>query len=112
MQNAIKLTDTEIHGRKLRVSAKRTNVPGMKQGGRGRGGRGGRGFNPYGMMMMPMMMPHMFGGRGKGQRSRRPRRTRRPRCAVLNEVGRDEDEKKTCFALPDAPLLVFKEDVN
>ena len=67
VQNAIKLTDTEIHGRKLRVSAKRTNVPGMKQGGRGRGGRGGRGFNPYGMMMMPMMMPHMFGGRGRGR---------------------------------------------
>ena len=46
VQNAVKLTDTEIHGRKLRVSAKRTNVPGMRQGGRGgRGGRGG--FNPY-----------------------------------------------------------------
>ena len=41
VQNAIALTDTEIHGRKIKVSAKRTNVPGMRAGGRG--GRGGRG---------------------------------------------------------------------
>ena len=33
VQSAIALTDTEIHGRKLKVSAKRTNVPGMKAGG-------------------------------------------------------------------------------
>ena len=30
--NAIALSDTEIHGRKIRVNAKRTNVPGMKAG--------------------------------------------------------------------------------
>ena len=59
VQNAVKLTDTEIHGRKLRVSAKRTNVPGMRQGGRGgRGGRGG--FNPYMNPMMMMMNPIRF----------------------------------------------------
>ena len=33
VQSAIALTDTEIHGRKLKVSAKLTNVPGMKAGG-------------------------------------------------------------------------------
>jgi polyadenylate-binding protein 2 len=68
VQNAVKLTDTEIHGRKLRVSAKRTNVPGMSQGGMGgRGGRGG--FNPYMNPMMMMMNPMMmgFGGRGRGR---------------------------------------------
>ena len=75
--NALLLTDTEVHGRKIKVSAKRTNVPGMKQGGRGGRGRGGRGgrfgmYNPYGMMM-PMMMPMPFmgrGGRGRGRGGR------------------------------------------
>jgi polyadenylate-binding protein 2 len=71
--NAIALTDSEIHGRKLKVNAKRTNVPGMKagggRGGGGRGGRGGggRGFNPYMNPMMMMMNPFMMGGRGGGR---------------------------------------------
>lgn len=41
---AIKLDQTLLRGRELKVSAKRTNVPGFGRGGfRGRGGRGGRG---------------------------------------------------------------------
>ena len=59
------------------MAPKRTNVPGMKQGGRGRGGRGGRGrgfYPPYGMMPM-MPPPFMYGygyapyggGRGRGR---------------------------------------------
>ena len=47
VQSAIALTDTEIHGRKLKVSAKRTNVPGMKAGGRGGRGEGGGRHAPY-----------------------------------------------------------------
>jgi polyadenylate-binding protein 2 len=57
----------EFPHRKLKVSAKRTNVPGMKAGGRGRGrGR----FGAFGgMMMVPMMMPYGRGrGRGRGGR--------------------------------------------
>ncbi|WMV20016.1 hypothetical protein MTR67_013401 [Solanum verrucosum] len=40
VQNALLLNESELHGRKLKVSAKRTNVPGMKQ-------FRGRRFNPY-----------------------------------------------------------------
>jgi polyadenylate-binding protein 2 len=58
----------ELPQRKLKVSAKRTNVPGMKAGGRGRGRGGGRfGGFPGGMMMVPMMMPY---GRGRGRGGR------------------------------------------
>jgi polyadenylate-binding protein 2 len=64
--NALLLNDTEVHGRKIKVSAKRTNVPGMKAGSGGRGGGGARGWNPYGMMM-PMMMPMPYMGRGRGR---------------------------------------------
>uniref|UniRef100_A0A7S0RJ00 RRM domain-containing protein n=1 Tax=Pyramimonas obovata TaxID=1411642 RepID=A0A7S0RJ00_9CHLO len=71
VQTAVALNGTELHGRPLKISAKRTNVPGMKQGGRGRGrgGRGGRFGMPYGGYgMMPMMMPMMpYGGRGFGR---------------------------------------------
>ncbi|KAE9465082.1 hypothetical protein C3L33_03020, partial [Rhododendron williamsianum] len=31
IQNALLLNESELHGRQLKVSAKRTNVPGMKQ---------------------------------------------------------------------------------
>lgn len=68
---------SELRGRALKVAPKRTNVPGMKQGGRGRGGRGrgGRFYGGYpGMMpmMMPYGMPMMYppyggGGRGRGR---------------------------------------------
>ncbi|KAL5650817.1 hypothetical protein ACJX0J_036275, partial [Zea mays] len=40
VQEAIKLNESELHGRQLKVAPKRTNVPGMKQ-------PRGRGFNPY-----------------------------------------------------------------
>ncbi|XP_057509552.1 polyadenylate-binding protein 1-like [Actinidia eriantha] len=40
VQNALLLNDSELHGRQLKVSAKRTNVPGMKQ-------YRGRRPNPY-----------------------------------------------------------------
>ncbi len=87
VEAACLLEGSELHGRALKVSPKRTNVPGMRArgGGRGRGrGRGGGmpygmpGGMPYGMMMM---MPPMFGyggggggyaprggGRGRGRR--------------------------------------------
>mmetsp|Transcript_30492 Transcript_30492/g.58707 ORF Transcript_30492/g.58707 Transcript_30492/m.58707 type:complete len:222 (-) Transcript_30492:529-1194(-) len=69
---AVQLAGTELHGRPLKVSAKRTNQPGMKAGrGRGRG-RGRSGFGGYpGFGMMPMMMPMMpFAGRGYRGRGR------------------------------------------
>lgn len=40
VQNAILLNESELHGRQLKVTAKRTNIPGMKQ-------YRGRRFNPY-----------------------------------------------------------------
>ncbi|KAK6936462.1 RNA recognition motif domain [Dillenia turbinata] len=40
VQNALLLNESELHGRQLKVSAKRTNIPGMKQ-------YRGRRFNPY-----------------------------------------------------------------
>ncbi|XP_031259456.1 polyadenylate-binding protein 1 isoform X2 [Pistacia vera] len=40
VQNALLLNETELHGRQLKVSAKRTNIPGMKQ-------YRGRRPNPY-----------------------------------------------------------------
>lgn len=43
VQNAIMLDNSELRGRQIRVTAKRTNVPGLK---RGRGRRGGY-FVPY-----------------------------------------------------------------
>ncbi|GAA6006370.1 hypothetical protein JCM10207_000619 [Rhodosporidiobolus poonsookiae] len=51
--NAVLLNETMFRGRLLKVSAKRTNVPGMaSRGGRGRGGyrggyRGRGGYSPY-----------------------------------------------------------------
>ncbi|KAI9230666.1 MAG: hypothetical protein DHS80DRAFT_28555 [Piptocephalis tieghemiana] len=45
VSNAAALTDSLFHGRTIKVTPKRTNIPGMKRGrGRGRGSyRGGRG---------------------------------------------------------------------
>ena len=49
--NAVLLDGSELRGRNLKVLPKRTNVPGLKARGRGRGGfRGGR----------------AYGGRGRG----------------------------------------------
>ncbi|KAL6509400.1 Polyadenylate-binding protein 1 [Orobanche gracilis] len=66
VQNAVLLNESELHGRQLKVSAKRTNVPGMKQ-------YRGRRPNPYfGSTRRPFMpglpgYPHGFGGfRGLG----------------------------------------------
>ncbi|KAF1878387.1 hypothetical protein Lal_00047055 [Lupinus albus] len=62
IQNAILLNESELHGRQLKVSAKRTNVPGMKQyyGRRPMGFRGRRPFMPS-----PFYPPAGFGTYGK-----------------------------------------------
>ncbi|XP_062228468.1 polyadenylate-binding protein 2-like isoform X1 [Phragmites australis] len=71
VQEAVKLNETELHGRQIKVSPKRTNVPGMKQ-------PRGRGFNPY--HGHPYMRPYggpfysPYGGYGRFPRFRRPRR--------------------------------------
>ncbi|KAE8225814.1 hypothetical protein CF319_g1509 [Tilletia indica] len=58
--NAILLNESLFKGRLIKVTAKRTNLPGHSaRGGRGRGGRGGRGFPRGG-----------FRGRGRGGRGR------------------------------------------
>ncbi|XP_044493156.1 polyadenylate-binding protein 1 isoform X1 [Mangifera indica] len=73
VQNALLLNETELHGRQLKVSAKRTNIPGMKQY-RGRqpnpylGFRGRRPFMP-GVPFTPY-------GYGRVPRFRRPMRYR------------------------------------
>ncbi len=53
MPNAVLLDGSELRGRNLKVLPKRTNVPGLKVRGRGRGGpyRGGG---------------RAYGGRGRG----------------------------------------------
>ncbi|OIV90631.1 hypothetical protein TanjilG_01712 [Lupinus angustifolius] len=58
VQNAVMLNESELHGRQLKVSAKRTNVPGMKQyyGRRPMGFRGRRPFMPS-----PFYPPAGFG---------------------------------------------------
>nr|ACG37339.1 polyadenylate-binding protein 2 [Zea mays] len=65
VQEAIKLNESELHGRQLKVAPKRTNIPGMKQ-------LRGRGFNPY----RPYgYSPYGYGyGYGRFPRFRRPRR--------------------------------------
>jgi len=59
--NALLLNETLFKGRQLKVSAKRSNVPGLAAGMRGRGmGRGGYYYRPY------------YAPRGRGFRGRRP----------------------------------------
>ncbi|RLN12290.1 polyadenylate-binding protein 2 isoform X1 [Panicum miliaceum] len=67
VQEAVKLNESELHGRQLKVAPKRTNVPGMKQ-------PRGRGFNPY--HGHPYMRPYGYSpyGYGRFPRFRRPRR--------------------------------------
>ncbi|PPD82918.1 hypothetical protein GOBAR_DD20152 [Gossypium barbadense] len=48
VQNALLLNESELHGRQLKVSAKRTNIPGMKQ-------YRGRPSNPYFRSRRPFM---------------------------------------------------------
>ncbi|CAK8578777.1 unnamed protein product [Lathyrus sativus] len=71
VQEAILLTETELHGRQLKVLPKRTNVPGMKQ-------YRPRRFNPYMAygFRRPYTPPHMYSpyGYGKAPRFRRPNR--------------------------------------
>ncbi|KAL5224524.1 hypothetical protein ABZP36_011163 [Zizania latifolia] len=68
VQEAVKLNESELHGRQIKVAPKRTNVPGMKQP---RGGRGGFGGHPY---MRPYGAP-FYNPYGYGYpRMRRPRR--------------------------------------
>jgi polyadenylate-binding protein 2 len=68
VSNAILLNDTMFRGRQIKVSAKRTNLPGMNR--RGRGGRGGRGARGGAWAAAPMGGP-MMGmwprGRGRGR---------------------------------------------
>eukprot|EP00262_Sarcandra_glabra_P011652 TRINITY_DN2840_c0_g1_i2.p1 TRINITY_DN2840_c0_g1~~TRINITY_DN2840_c0_g1_i2.p1 ORF type:complete len:218 (+),score=57.12 TRINITY_DN2840_c0_g1_i2:117-770(+) len=69
VQNAVLLNESELHGRQLKVSAKRTNIPGMKQF---RGRRAStRSRIPY--MPGPSYSPF---GYGKAPRYRRPMRYR------------------------------------
>ncbi|KAI4330807.1 hypothetical protein MLD38_029056 [Melastoma candidum] len=79
VQNALLLNETELHGRALKVSAKRTNIPGMKQY-RGRqagsfpGFRSRRPFFPGApVFYAPVYSPY---GYGRIPRFRRPTRYR------------------------------------
>lgn len=67
VQNAVLLNESELHGRPLKVVAKRTNVPGMKVG-RFRRGASQRPFRPY--------PPSGYAGYGRAPRFRRPFRFR------------------------------------
>ncbi|KAL8109108.1 polyadenylate-binding protein 3-like isoform X1 [Apium graveolens] len=71
VQEALSLTESELHGRQLKVMAKRTNVPGMKQ-------YRGRRFNPFMgyRSRRPYVPPYFYSpyGYGKVPRFRRPTR--------------------------------------
>ncbi|ANB13829.1 Sgn1p [Sugiyamaella lignohabitans] len=54
VSQALLLNESIFRGRPLKVTPKRTNIPGMSARGRGRGGRGGRGYRGG------------FRGRGRG----------------------------------------------
>ncbi|XP_020085090.1 polyadenylate-binding protein 2 [Ananas comosus] len=73
VQNALLLNESELHGRQLKVCAKRTNIPGMKQ-------YRGRRPSPYGTFRSrrPYMPPPFYSpmGYGKAPRFRRPMRYR------------------------------------
>ncbi|XP_021640137.1 polyadenylate-binding protein 1 isoform X3 [Hevea brasiliensis] len=73
VQNALLLNESELHGRQLKVSAKRTNIPGMKQ-------YRGRRPNPYGFRSRRPFMPappfYPPYGYGRVPRFRRPMRYR------------------------------------
>ncbi|KAI5346767.1 PREDICTED: polyadenylate-binding [Prunus dulcis] len=72
VQNALLLNESELHGRQLKVSAKRTNVPGMKQ-------YRGRRPNPFFRSRRPFIPAAPFFpayGYGRVPRFRRPMRYR------------------------------------
>ncbi|XP_059627830.1 polyadenylate-binding protein 1-like isoform X2 [Cornus florida] len=74
VQNALLLNESELHGRQLKVSAKRTNVPGMKQyrGRRPNPIFGFRSRRPF-MPGPPLYPPYSY---GRVPRFRRPMRYR------------------------------------
>ncbi|KAL6225161.1 hypothetical protein ACLB2K_004012 [Fragaria x ananassa] len=71
VQKALALSESELHGRQLKVLPKRTNVPGMKQ-------FRPRRFNPYMgySFRRPYVPPYFYSpyGYGKVSRFRRPAR--------------------------------------
>ncbi|KAF3541073.1 hypothetical protein F2Q69_00019894 [Brassica cretica] len=69
VQNSLVLNESELHGRQIKVSAKRTNVPGMRQF------RGRRPFRPMRGFMPgpPFYPPYAY---GRVPRFRRPMRYR------------------------------------
>ncbi|CAM8978948.1 unnamed protein product [Rhodiola kirilowii] len=73
--NALLLNESELHGRQLKVSAKRTNVPGLKQY-RGRRPSPYFGYPPQrAYMPFPYAPPYSY-GYGRSPRMRRPMRYR------------------------------------
>ncbi|GKU97964.1 hypothetical protein SLEP1_g11031 [Rubroshorea leprosula] len=60
VQEAILLNETELHGRQLKVTAKRTNVPGMKQ-------FRPRRPNPFMQPRGPFMTPYFYPPYGYGK---------------------------------------------
>ncbi|XP_052204476.1 polyadenylate-binding protein 2-like isoform X2 [Diospyros lotus] len=71
VQEALVLNESELHGRKLKVSAKRTNIPGMKQF-RARRPNPYMGFQPRGAYAPPYFYAPY--GYGKAPRFRTPMR--------------------------------------
>ncbi|XP_057520003.1 polyadenylate-binding protein 2-like isoform X2 [Amaranthus tricolor] len=73
VQEALLLNESELHGRQLKVSAKRTNVPGMKQ-------YRGRRPSPYGNRSRRPFMPGapVYGAYGYGAPRMRPPMRYRP----------------------------------
>ncbi|CAI0448501.1 unnamed protein product [Linum tenue] len=71
VQEALLLNETELHGRQLKVTAKRTNKPGMKQF-RPRRSNPYAGFPPRGAFAAPYFYPAY--GYGKIPRFRMPAR--------------------------------------
>ncbi|KAF3550692.1 hypothetical protein DY000_02001536 [Brassica cretica] len=69
VQNSLILNESELHGRQIKVSAKRTNVPGMRQFRGRRPFRPMRGFMPG----IPFYAPYAY---GRVPRFRRPMRYR------------------------------------
>ncbi|GLT64731.1 hypothetical protein SLA2020_372050 [Shorea laevis] len=60
VQEALLLNETELHGRQLKVTAKRTNVPGMKQ-------FRSRRPNPFMRARGPFMAPYFYPPYGYGK---------------------------------------------
>lgn len=72
VQEAIHLNESELHGRQLKVSAKRTNIPGMKQFRPRRGNNPYMGFRGRAAVVAPFVYPPY--GYGKVPRFRAPMR--------------------------------------